>query len=78
MVTMNPAEMLGMSDSLGSLQVGREADISVLAIEAGRFKLFDNSGVEVITDKLVRPVLCLRAGERFDADSPLIPPAFAA
>jgi dihydroorotase len=78
MVTMNPAEMLGMSDRLGSLQVGREADISVLAIEAGRFKLFDNSGVEVITDKLVRPVLCLRAGERFDADSPLIPPAFAA
>jgi dihydroorotase len=78
MVTMNPAEMLGMSDSLGSLQVGREADVSVLSIEAGRFKLFDNSGVEVITDKLVRPVLCLRAGERFDADSPLIPPAFAA
>ena len=78
MVTMNPAEMLGMSDSLGSLQVGREADISVLSIESGRFKLFDNSGVEVITDKLVRPVLCLRAGEKFDADSPLIPPAFAA
>jgi dihydroorotase len=78
MVTMNPAEMIGMSDTLGSLQVGREADISVLDIDTGRFKLFDNSGVEVISDKLIRPVLCLRAGERFDADSPLIPPAFAA
>lgn len=78
MVTKNPAEMLGLSDTLGSLQVGREADISVLSIESGRFKLFDNSGVEVITDKLVRPALCLRAGERFEADSPLIPPAFAA
>lgn len=78
MVTMNPAEMIEMSDQLGTLQVGREADISVLEIETGRFKLFDNSGVEVITDKLIRPVMCLRAGERFDADSPLIPPAFAA
>lgn len=78
MVTQNPAEMLGLSDTLGSLQVGREADISVLSIESGKFKLFDNSGVEVITDKLVRPVMCLRAGEHFEADSPLIPPAFAA
>lgn len=78
MVTKNPAEMLGLSNTLGSLQVGREADISVLSIESGRFKLFDNSGVEVITDKLIRPALCLRAGERFEADSPLIPPAFAA
>ncbi|WP_138465969.1 amidohydrolase/deacetylase family metallohydrolase [Poseidonocella sp. HB161398] len=72
-VTENPASVLGKSDELGSLQVGRAADISVLEILDGRFKLFDNSGVEVVTDKLVRPVMCLKNGESFEADSPLIP-----
>jgi dihydroorotase len=72
-VTQNPASVLGKSDELGSIAVGRCADISVLEIINGRFKLSDNSGVEVVTDKLVRPVMCLKDGERFDADSPLIP-----
>ncbi|WP_108258822.1 amidohydrolase/deacetylase family metallohydrolase [Mangrovicoccus ximenensis] len=73
-VTENPATVLGKSDELGSLQVGRAADISVLELLDGRFKLFDNSGVEAVTDKLFRPVMCFKDGEKFDADSPLIPP----
>lgn len=72
-VTQNPAIILGKADELGSLETGRIADISVLDVLDGRFKLFDNSGVEVITDKLVRPVMCLKDGHRIDADSPLIP-----
>jgi hypothetical protein len=43
-----------------------------------RFKLFDNCGVEVVTDQLIRPSFCLRAGIRHDSDSPLIPDAIAA
>jgi dihydroorotase len=78
MVTSNAAAMVNMQDEIGSLQVGREADISVLDIANGRFKLSDNSGVEVVTDKLIRPVFCLRGGKRFDSDSPLIPDAIAA
>lgn len=77
-VTSNPATMVGLADEIGSLQVGRSADVSVLETLNGRFKLFDNSGVEVITDKLIRPAFCLRDGTRFDSDSPLIPPAMAA
>lgn len=77
-VTSNPAIMVGLQDEIGSLQVGRSADVSVIETLNGRFKLFDNSGVEVITDKLIRPVFCLRDGTRFDSDSPLIPPAMAA
>jgi dihydroorotase len=77
-VTSNAAAMVRMEDEIGSLVPGREADISVLEIVNGRFKLSDNSGVEVITDKLIRPVFCLRAGKRFDSDSPLIPDAIAA
>ena len=72
-VTSNPAKLLHMEDEIGSLQTGREADISVLEIMEGRFKLLDNSGVEVITDKLVRPKFCLRGGEKFEANSPFIP-----
>ncbi|MEJ0095908.1 MAG: amidohydrolase/deacetylase family metallohydrolase [Methylocella sp.] len=77
-VTANAAQMVGMGDSIGSLQVGREADVSVLEIAEGRFKLLDNSGVEVVTDRLIRPVFCLRGGVRYDSDSPLIPDAIAA
>ena len=77
-VTANPAVMVRMQDEIGTLQVGRQADVSVLEILNGRFKLSDNSGVEVVTDKLIRPVFCLRAGVCHDSDSPLIPDAIAA
>lgn len=77
-VTANPAVMINRSEMIGSLQAGREADISVIELLNGRFKLFDNSGVEVVTDRLIRPVFCLRNGKRYDSDSPLIPDAIAA
>jgi dihydroorotase len=77
-VTSNPAIMVRMQDQIGALKVGREADVSVLEILNGKFKLSDNSGVEVVSDKLIRPVFCLRDGVRHDSDSPLIPDAIAA
>ncbi len=77
MVTSNPATMLGMGDELGSLQVGREADISVLKIETGRFKLSDNSGAQEICERLITPAYCLRAGLHFDVNSPFVPDKIA-
>jgi dihydroorotase len=74
MVTSHPAKMLKLEDSLGSLQVGREADISVLEMRRGRFELRDNSGVVVVVDQMITPDFALRAGARHDADSPLVPP----
>lgn len=78
MVTKNPAKMLRMEDELGALVIGREADISVLNIETGRFKLSDNSGEQVVADKLVRPAFCLRAGHYYYADSAFVPDAIVA
>lgn len=78
MVTANPAKLLRLEDTIGALRVGGVADVSVLKVETGRFKLSDNTGEEVTTDRLIRPVLCVRAGERFDATSPLVPGAIAA
>ena len=72
-VTSNPAKMLGMADSIGALAVGREADVSVLEVLRGRFELRDNSGERVETTDMIVPCFALRAGERFDAASPLIP-----
>jgi dihydroorotase len=78
MVTVNPAKMLRMEDSLGSLAVGRVADVSVLDDVRGRFILRDNEDHRVIAERLLQPAFCLRAGERFDADSPILPQAIAA
>ena len=77
-ITDNAAKLLRMDDELGRLDVGREADVSVLDVLKGRFRLSDNSGVEVVTDTLIRPAFCLRGGTRFDADSPFVPPAVEA
>ena len=46
-------------------------------METRRCKLFDNSGVNVTAETLLRPVLCLRGGMRFDAISVFIPAPIA-
>jgi dihydroorotase len=73
-VTGNAAAMLRLSDSLGSLAVGRAADISVLRLTPGRFVLRDNSGEAMIASTMISPVFALRQGRRFAADSALVPP----
>jgi len=74
-VTLHPARMLRMADRIGSLQVGREADVSVLEKIHGRFRLTDNSGETVIAPMMLQPAFALRAGRVIEAESPLIPTA---
>jgi dihydroorotase len=74
-VTSNPAAMLGMADSIGALRPGMSADVSVLDVLPGRYELRDNSGDSVISEMMIMPVFALKGGKRFDAVSPLIPPA---
>lgn len=78
MVTSNPATMLGRSDEIGALKVGRDADVSVLLEKPGRYTLRDNENSEVISNGLLQPAFCLRAGVRFDAVAPILPQAVAA
>ena len=78
MVTSNPAKLLRMEDRIGTLGIGMEADISVLTMDTGRFRLSDNSGAVVTAETLLRPEFCMRAGVRHDADSVFIPDAIAA
>jgi len=78
MVTTNPAAMLGRTDEIGALRRGMVADISVLADDRGRFVLRDNDDNQVIAERLLRPLFCLRAGQRYDAVAPILPQAVAA
>ncbi|HEY3599880.1 MAG TPA: amidohydrolase/deacetylase family metallohydrolase [Paraburkholderia sp.] len=78
MVTSNAARMIGMEYVLGTLKVGGVADISVLEDRRGRWVLEDNEGTQVVTDRMLTPLLCVRDGVRFDADSPSLPLARAA
>jgi dihydroorotase len=78
MVTTHPAQMVGRSHELGSLEPGRIADVTVLSDLRGRFRLHDNEKTEVIAERLLQPAFCLRAGERFEATAPILPMAVAA
>jgi dihydroorotase len=78
MVTSNPATMLGRSDEIGALRVGRDADVSVLSQLSGRFALRDNEGNQVVTEQLLQPAFCLRAGTRYDAIASILPQAVSA
>ena len=73
MVTSHGAAMIGMEDELGSLAPGMPADISVLHDENGEWDLQDNSGAVVTTQRRLTPAFCIRAGECFDADAPILP-----
>ena len=77
-VTSGPAQLLRLTDSLGSLRVGREADISVLDLLNGGFELSDNSGETVIASQMIAPCFALRAGKRQETTSPLVPPPIRA
>jgi dihydroorotase len=74
-VSCNPAKMLGLGDEIGTLAVGRAADISVLDVLKGAFELADNSGVSVTAPQMLVPAFCLRSGAYFPSVSPLVPPA---
>ena len=74
MATSNPARIfLRLPHEPGTLRPGVVADVSVLHDERGRWRLYDNLGDHVDTERLLRPAFCLRGGIRYDADSPLLP-----
>ena len=67
MSTLNPAMAVGVDDRLGTLAVGRQADITVLDMEEGDWVLYDVVGGSRRTDKAVVPVLTVKKGEVFEA-----------
>jgi dihydroorotase len=63
MTTANPAAALGMSADLGSLAVGREADLSILRVAQGEWQFRDSPGDTLHGDTALLPVATVRAGQ---------------
>jgi len=78
MVTSHAARMLGLDGEIGTLKPGVVADVSVLDDTRGRWTLRDNERNQVVAERMLTPAFCLRAGERFAADAPILPLAEAA
>jgi dihydroorotase len=68
MVTVNPAAALGEQDRLGSLAVGRQADISVLEVRQGRWKVYDTLRESLPLETAIVPVLTVKRGETFEPE----------
>jgi dihydroorotase len=67
MCTANPAKAIGAADRLGSLQAGRQADVSVLRIKEGDWVVHDTVGGSLKVRQAVVPMLTVKRGEVFSA-----------
>ena len=67
MATATPARVLGIESVAGSLKPGIPADVSVLEMIAGRFKLTDATGMSRIGEQAIVPVVTLKAGVIYTA-----------
>jgi dihydroorotase len=67
MSTLNPAMAVGEDGRLGTLAVGRQADISVLGLEDGDWVVYDVVGGSRRVDRAVVPVLTVKRGQVFEA-----------
>ena len=65
MSTANPAKALGEEGRLGSLAVGRQADISVIEIRDGEWTVNDVVGAIMKVTKAVVPFLTVKRGNVF-------------
>ena len=62
--TVRPAEAVGLAGEVGTLGIGREADVAVLRIEDAGFELDDCQGQMRLIEKRIRAAAVWRAGER--------------
>lgn len=61
--TVNPARVIGYDEEIGSLRVGRAADIAVFELEEGEFVFFDYFSGETVGDKRLQPISTFIDGE---------------
>jgi dihydroorotase len=70
--------MIGKEDEIGTLKPGVVADVSVLVDQRGKFLLRDNEKNQVVAERLLQPLFCLREGKRYEANASILPEAVAA
>ena len=68
MSTANPAKAIGVDHRLGSLAVGRQADISVLEMQQGDWVVYDVLRTGLRVDRALVPHLTVKRGRVFMPD----------
>src|SRR5262247_3735011 len=68
MSTANPARAIGAEHRLGSLAVGRQADVSVLELKEGDWVVYDVLGAGLRVSRAVAPFVTLKRGQVFTPD----------
>ena len=68
MSTANPAKAIGAEGRIGSLAVGRQADISVLDLQQGDWVVYDILGAGLRVDRAFAPHLTVKKGRVFTPD----------
>jgi dihydroorotase len=68
MCTVNPARAIGAENRLGTLGVGRQADISVLQMQEGDWVVYDILGTALRVDRALAPHLTVKRGQVFTPD----------
>jgi len=63
MTTINPARALKIHDRKGSLKPGMDADVSILEVASGRWRLVDSEKKVKETDKLIVPRITVKSGQ---------------
>lgn len=64
-VTSQAAAAVGWSEQIGSLTVGKVADITILRLEKGEFPLEDCEGSWRTCEQLLHPVAVWKSGVKF-------------
>jgi dihydroorotase len=67
MCTINPARAIGEGDRLGSLEVGKQADVSILDIVDGSWVVYDVLGTGRSSERAVVPVMSVKRGQVYEA-----------
>lgn len=68
MSTANPAKAIGADHRLGTLAVGRQADVSVLELQEGDWVVYDVLGAGLRVDRAFVPHLTVKRGRVFTPD----------
>lgn len=73
MATANPASVLGLAGTLGTLKPGAPADVSVLRVLEGRWTFRDQKGETLKGSRKLVPTLVVRGGELVGINPALFP-----
>lgn len=66
MCTTNAATALGISDTAGTVEVGRVADLTILDVVYGQFEFLDGSKIPFTGDRAIVPVRTVKRGVTYE------------